>query len=134
MGPTTLFADDIHDYYWAPQSNENALNSDRLKYVMLFKDANPRWASDGIIFVKSSLELLPESEQSKGIRTYGVISTQSDIPKSSGGKCTATQKHGTIGNIGALEEQDPDKKRAAIEKHGVDEEQEFQDRNSAKNH
>ncbi|KAK7518654.1 uncharacterized protein IWZ02DRAFT_225382 [Phyllosticta citriasiana] len=31
----------------------------KLKYVVLFVDANPRWASDKIIFAKSNLHLLP---------------------------------------------------------------------------
>lgn len=83
---TALFAD-IHKHYWAPQSddgddsssppatlpivlshstlNGSALHPEKLQYVMLFKDANPRWASDGIIFVKSSLHLLPGYEQAK---------------------------------------------------------------------
>lgn len=84
--PAALFAD-IHKHYWAPQSddgddsssaaatlpivlshstlNGSALHPENLQYVMLFKDANPRWASDGIIFVKSSLHLLPGYEQAK---------------------------------------------------------------------
>lgn len=43
--------------------NASADAPDQLKYVMLFKDANPRWNSDGIIFVKSSLHLLPGAEK-----------------------------------------------------------------------
>lgn len=85
--PTALFAD-IHNHYWAPPQsngtddsssppstlpivlshstlNGSSLHRGKLQYVMLFKDANPRWISDGIIFVKSSLHLLPGYEQLK---------------------------------------------------------------------
>lgn len=96
--PIALFAD-IHKHYWAPQSNDgddcssppatlpivlshstlngSALDPDKLQYVMLFKDANPRWASDGIIFVKSSLHLLPGYEQAKDDYALSVIFTGS---------------------------------------------------------
>lgn len=72
---------DIHHHYWGPQNDESAnpttyfsspntstLNSsahavDKLKYIMLFRDANPRWHSHGIIFVKSKLHTLPGGEE-----------------------------------------------------------------------
>lgn len=72
---------DIHHHYWGPQNDESAnpttyfsssntstLNSsahavDKLKYIMLFRDANPRWHSHGIIFVKSKLHILPGGEK-----------------------------------------------------------------------
>lgn len=74
---------EIHDYYWpeCKQLDENqrlsslkesihqgTLNASaeapgQLKYILLFNDANPRWKSDGIIFVKSSLHILPGSEK-----------------------------------------------------------------------
>lgn len=70
---------DIHHHYWAPQNVEDhrsttfagsaysTLNSsaqalDKLKYIMLFRGANPRWKSHGIIFVKSKLHILPGGE------------------------------------------------------------------------
>lgn len=72
---------DIHHHYWSSQNDESGtsttsfgcsqpstLNSsaqalDKLKYVMLFRDANPRWHSHGIIFVKSKLDILPGGEK-----------------------------------------------------------------------
>lgn len=73
---------DIHNHYWPERkdsTNDRQLAStdgvhhstlngsaevpDQLKYIMLFHDANPRWKSNGIIFVKSSLQLLPGSER-----------------------------------------------------------------------
>ncbi|KAF3765384.1 hypothetical protein M406DRAFT_67834 [Cryphonectria parasitica EP155] len=76
---------DVHQYYAAkyqpsesPDGDTSALPSqptshatlnasstepDKLKYVMLFKNANPRWQSDGIIFVKSNISLLPGGAQ-----------------------------------------------------------------------
>lgn len=72
---------DIHHHYWPPRndesgpsttstgsSNPSTLNSsaqavDKLKYIMLFHDANPRWDSHGIIFVKSKLHILPGGEK-----------------------------------------------------------------------
>lgn len=98
---TALFAD-IHNYYWASQSNEgddtsspaslptvmsrSTLNGsvthrDKLQYIMLFKDANPRWVSDGIIFVKSSLDLLPGYEQAKDAGFPGTVSQESSVSK-----------------------------------------------------
>ncbi|KEF63813.1 uncharacterized protein A1O9_01791 [Exophiala aquamarina CBS 119918] len=37
----------------------SATNPGVLSYVLLFQDAHPCWAQDGIIFVKSNLDLLP---------------------------------------------------------------------------
>jgi hypothetical protein len=39
--------------------HDSAATPGALAYVLLFKDANPRWETDGIIYTKSSLELLP---------------------------------------------------------------------------
>ncbi|EXJ70076.1 uncharacterized protein A1O5_07149 [Cladophialophora psammophila CBS 110553] len=39
--------------------HDSAATPGALSYVLLFKDANPRWPDDGIIFTKSNLELLP---------------------------------------------------------------------------
>lgn len=73
-GERPYYYHDIHDHYWrspadddtdsvqyAPHStlNGGASAPDKLKYVMLFHDANPRWSTDGIIFVKSNIHLLP---------------------------------------------------------------------------
>lgn len=68
--------DEINNYFWLKEDAESekagqyfdgkgkTLHGSRarpkqLVYVMLYYDANPRWESDGIIFTKSSLELLP---------------------------------------------------------------------------
>lgn len=70
--------EDINDYYWPDGNkldkgsrvtinhgihygtlNASAAEPEKLKYVMLFEGANPRWHSDGLIFVKTSLNLLP---------------------------------------------------------------------------
>lgn len=64
-----FFLQEVHDHYWP--SNEfhlvtqsSTLNDshDRrtdLVYVVLFRDANPRWEDDGIIFAHTSIENLP---------------------------------------------------------------------------
>lgn len=70
-GPTFHLAD-IHDHYWDPQSegngsctrthgtlNSSAHDPEKLKYIVLFHDANPRWQSHGIIFAKTNLYILP---------------------------------------------------------------------------
>ncbi|KAF2089456.1 hypothetical protein K490DRAFT_63591 [Saccharata proteae CBS 121410] len=78
--PKQYTREDIHEHYWPltddvklgghqPSTlNGSAAVPDSLTYVMLFKDSNPRWRSDGIIYVKSNLELLPGGKpQEKGI-------------------------------------------------------------------
>jgi hypothetical protein len=73
--PTFPLAD-IHNHYWDPQSegngpstsssgtlNSSAQDPDKLKYIVLFHDANPRWQSHSIIFVKSKLHILPGGER-----------------------------------------------------------------------
>ena len=45
--------------------NASAADVSKLAYVVLFKDANPRWESDGIIFTKSNLDLIqPQTDYS----------------------------------------------------------------------
>ncbi|KKY19412.1 hypothetical protein UCDDS831_g05381 [Diplodia seriata] len=71
-------ADDVHDFYWPPVQLEagegmrptvhSTLNSsssepNRLKYVMLFQEANPRWEADRLVYVKTNLHYLPGSEK-----------------------------------------------------------------------
>lgn len=70
---------EIHNHYWPERkqlddekllgsfkesTHQGTLNAsaeapDQLKYMLLFHDANPRWKSDGIIFVKTNLHILP---------------------------------------------------------------------------
>ena len=45
--------------------NASSQNPSLLKYVILHFGSNPRWKSDGIIFVKSNLTLLPEFRERK---------------------------------------------------------------------
>lgn len=74
---------DVHNHFWPKKKqsgdeekpvamsdglhhstlNGSAETPNQLKYIMLFTEANPRWKSDGIIFVKSSLSLLPGIEK-----------------------------------------------------------------------
>lgn len=79
-GPTFSQAD-IHRHYWPPRFNDDGTSTtslgisssstlnaseqapDKLKYIMLFGGANPRWCSHGIIFVKSKLHILPGGEK-----------------------------------------------------------------------
>ncbi|KAI0173934.1 hypothetical protein BJ166DRAFT_492490 [Pestalotiopsis sp. NC0098] len=65
----TINADDITRHFWDGQTgstlrsttlHDSQARPGELAYVCLFFGANPRWASDGIIFVKSELRLLPE--------------------------------------------------------------------------
>ena len=74
-GLLTLF--DLYSHFWPPTHEEHAgcsaqstLNASAqnpalLKYIVLHLDQNPRWKADGIIFVKSNLNLLPEFRQQK---------------------------------------------------------------------
>ncbi|KAF1937156.1 hypothetical protein EJ02DRAFT_458970, partial [Clathrospora elynae] len=60
---------EMKSYFWkdekTAESTHNATlrsaaeNPHRLAWVLLFNGANPNWDSDGIIFVKSNLDLLP---------------------------------------------------------------------------
>lgn len=74
-GPTFHLAD-IHNHYWDTQNegncpctatsgtlNSSAQEPDKLKYIVLFHGANPRWQSHGIIFAKTKLYILPGGER-----------------------------------------------------------------------
>lgn len=61
---------EIEHFYWPDEDARNYTGKSKtlhdsagtpgvLSYILLFKGANPRWDQDGIIFTKSSLELLP---------------------------------------------------------------------------
>ncbi|POS80476.1 hypothetical protein DHEL01_v201114 [Diaporthe helianthi] len=67
---------DIHTHYWDSQNegedlsvsswstlNASAQDPDKLRYILLFRDANPRWESHGVIFCKSKLHILPGGER-----------------------------------------------------------------------
>lgn len=80
--PNLHSAEEIRNYFWPAASNDNpdagrfppdpghsktlhdsAVTPGKLAYLFLFKDANPRWESDGIVYTKSSLELLPDASE-----------------------------------------------------------------------
>ncbi|KAI1854336.1 hypothetical protein JX265_012505 [Neoarthrinium moseri] len=70
-------ARDITQHFWSKPGSEgdegesfdriksstfhsSVAQPDKLSYMLLFTGANPRWASDGIVFAKTALGLLPE--------------------------------------------------------------------------
>jgi hypothetical protein len=70
---------EIQRYFWPQEDassgvvnrkgktlHDSAATPGVLAYVLLFKDANPRWETDGIIYTKSSLELLPAQSVNRG--------------------------------------------------------------------
>lgn len=92
---------EIHQYYWPNSEGRNkatsislhasAQNPKDLTYVLLFKDANPRWSEEGIIFVKSNLEVLPvelsdvlESSNNDGSNDTGNFMTSITPTKANG--------------------------------------------------
>ncbi|KAF2721250.1 hypothetical protein K431DRAFT_224781 [Polychaeton citri CBS 116435] len=74
---------DIHAHFWPshPQKGKafgdssrethtlhaSEMMPDQLTYVILFRNANPRWDDEQIIFTKSNLELLPVHLEGKDI-------------------------------------------------------------------
>ncbi|KAK8195604.1 hypothetical protein IWZ00DRAFT_225357 [Phyllosticta capitalensis] len=67
-------ADDVYEHFWPLDSavqtaggtsttkstlHSSAAEPDILRYVVLYYEANPRWASDKIIFAKTNIHLLP---------------------------------------------------------------------------
>lgn len=137
---TALFAD-IHNYYWPSQSNDcndnssqaslptvvnhstlngSAKHRDQLQYIMLFKDANPRWASDGIIFVKSRLDLLPGYEKAKDAISPGGTSKESSASNMT---CNDSRIDGEeTPGIAAIDSQGCDEKRKVSNTMGVNDE------------
>ena len=67
LDPDALALEEIHMHFaGAAYSvhtrstlNDSLESPDQLAYIMLFKDANPRWNSDGIIFAKTNISFLP---------------------------------------------------------------------------
>ncbi|KAK8174047.1 hypothetical protein IWX90DRAFT_484953 [Phyllosticta citrichinensis] len=69
----------------------------KLKYAILFVDANPRWSSDKIIFAKSNLHLLPGA------------------PRKDSATVEEEQKQGTVnaeGGAGKEQQQTPDQQNS----------------------
>ena len=63
---------DIHDHFRKESArflgvqstlNATASNPDRLGYLILFSDANPRWSTDQLLFAKTKIDLLPGYEE-----------------------------------------------------------------------
>ncbi|MCJ1334316.1 hypothetical protein MMC10_011024 [Thelotrema lepadinum] len=67
VDPNALAIEEIHMHFGGPAYlayNRSTLNDSiehpkQLSYTVLFKDANPRWASDHIIFAKTNISFLP---------------------------------------------------------------------------
>lgn len=77
LGNEGLTLREIHAYFWkdedTPDSTHNTTlhssseNPNGLAWVLLFAGANPKWDSDGVIFVKSNLDVLPTIQSSAGV-------------------------------------------------------------------
>jgi hypothetical protein len=70
--PRSYSAGDIYNYFGNGRDNSqhnistlhpSAAHPDSLAFVLLFPGANPRWASDNILFVKSNLDLIRTSTE-----------------------------------------------------------------------
>ncbi|KAI4672984.1 uncharacterized protein J4E78_001487 [Alternaria triticimaculans] len=89
---------EIHNYFWGEGAvtedahnatlHSSATNPNGLSWVLLFNGANPKWDEDGIIFVKSNLNLLtvatPPSEP-KTVIAVAVPAQRLDEPGEDGG-------------------------------------------------
>ncbi|KAI4608028.1 hypothetical protein J4E83_009211 [Alternaria metachromatica] len=102
--PQERFDDDlytireIHTYFWGDGAvaedshnatlHSSAANPNGLSWVLLFNGANPKWDEDGVIFVKSNLNLLmvatPPSEPKK-VMVVAVPAQRLDEPGEDGG-------------------------------------------------
>ncbi|KIX94101.1 uncharacterized protein Z520_10127 [Fonsecaea multimorphosa CBS 102226] len=83
---------EIEHHFWPEREHESfggrqktlhdsAATPGSLSYVLLFKDANPRWQDDGIIFTKSSLELLPADLADKTEENGATDGTAAEVLK-----------------------------------------------------
>ncbi|KAI4934751.1 hypothetical protein J4E85_002609 [Alternaria conjuncta] len=89
---------EIHNYFWGEGAvtedahnatlHSSATNPNCLSWVLLFNGANPKWDEDGVIFVKSNLNLLtvatPPSEP-KTVIAVAVPTQRLDEPGEDGG-------------------------------------------------
>jgi len=89
---------EIHNYFWGEGAvtedahnatlHSSATNPNGLSWVLLFNGANPKWDEDGVIFVKSNLNLLtvatPPSEP-KTVIAVAVPTQRLDEPGEDGG-------------------------------------------------
>ncbi|KAI4962101.1 hypothetical protein J4E86_001133 [Alternaria arbusti] len=89
---------EIHNYFWGEGAvtedahnatlHSSATNPNSLSWVLLFNGANPKWDEDGVIFVKSNLNLLtvatPHSEP-KTVIAVAVPAQRLDKPGEEGG-------------------------------------------------
>lgn len=60
--------------------NATEAEPDKLRYVLLFRDAHPRWKADMIIYAKSELHILPRTTEKNSSDT--TTSTESEAPHS----------------------------------------------------
>ena len=78
--PNALAFEEIHMHFAGRSylsTSRSTLNNSLEKpndvaYVMLFKDANPRWDSDGILFAKTNIAFLPGYEKAYGKGSSGI--------------------------------------------------------------
>jgi len=89
---------EIHNYFWGEGAvtedahnatlHSSATNPNGLSWVLLFNGANPKWDEDGVIFVKSNLNLLtvatPPSEP-RTVIAVAVPTQRLDEPGKDGG-------------------------------------------------
>ncbi|KAI4690238.1 uncharacterized protein J4E84_004422 [Alternaria hordeiaustralica] len=89
---------EIHTYFWGEGAgaedthnatlHSSAANPNGLSWVLLFNGANPKWDEDGVIFVKSNLNLLtvptPASEL-KSVIAVALPAQRLDKPGEDGG-------------------------------------------------
>ncbi|OAP64764.1 hypothetical protein AYL99_00736 [Fonsecaea erecta] len=95
-----FWPDREHETTGAKQTtlHDSAATPGVLSYVLLFKGANPRWQDDGIIFTKSSLQLLPSDLADK---TEDKDAPEGTGPESVGASSTS---HGGDGKENRLNE------------------------------
>lgn len=96
---------EIYEYFWKNAESSpdrkysttlhgSAENPDALAFIMLFHGANPKWASDHIIFVKSNLDLLPAIQKPQ-TDTAAELSTSTPSSNDENLNSSATQSSTT---------------------------------------
>ncbi|KAI4615706.1 hypothetical protein J4E80_006122 [Alternaria sp. BMP 0032] len=89
---------EIHNYFWGEGAvtedahnatlHSSATNPNGLSWVLLFNGANPKWDEDGVIFVKSNLNLLTVAKPPSEPRTVIAVAVPAqrlDEPGEDGG-------------------------------------------------
>ena len=98
---------DINRHFW-PEDESKAMPTETsktlhdsaatpraLSYMLLFKDANPRWETDEIIFTKSSLDLLPANlaEPTRSVPVETPVTDVEDVTPNSASTSAAANDH-----------------------------------------